>query len=40
LQWRWLDEGALEVGFSLPAGTYATVVLAELGDITSLGRDG
>jgi tRNA pseudouridine13 synthase len=40
LLWRWLDEGALEVGFSLPAGTYATVVLAELGDITSLGRDG
>ncbi|HEY5780621.1 MAG TPA: tRNA pseudouridine(13) synthase TruD [Lysobacter sp.] len=40
LQWRWLDEGTLEVGFSLPAGTYATVVLAELGDVASLGRDG
>lgn len=33
LQWRWLDDGALEVGFVLPAGAYATVVLAELGRI-------
>ncbi|QQP96196.1 tRNA pseudouridine(13) synthase TruD [Lysobacter enzymogenes] len=32
-QWRWLDDGALEVGFVLPAGAYATVVLAELGRI-------
>ncbi|QWP76278.1 tRNA pseudouridine(13) synthase TruD [Lysobacter sp. K5869] len=33
LQWRWLDDGALEVGFVLPAGAYATVVLAEIGRI-------
>lgn len=33
MQWRWLDDGALEVGFVLPAGAYATVVLAELGRI-------
>ncbi|MEI2428882.1 tRNA pseudouridine(13) synthase TruD [Lysobacter yananisis] len=33
LQWRWLDDGALELGFVLPAGAYATVVLAELGAI-------
>jgi len=30
LAWRWRD-GSLELGFSLPPGTYATVVLAELG---------
>ncbi|MHB8912736.1 MAG: tRNA pseudouridine(13) synthase TruD [Lysobacter sp.] len=35
LVWRWLDDGALELGFSLPAGAYATVVLAELGEIRS-----
>ena len=34
LAWRWLDDGALELGFSLPPGCYATVVLRELGDIT------
>lgn len=36
MQWRWLDERALEVGFVLPAGAYATVVLAELGRIDGL----
>ncbi|WP_408950599.1 tRNA pseudouridine(13) synthase TruD [Lysobacter sp. Hz 25] len=35
LAWRWLDDGALEVSFALPAGAYATVVLAELGEIRS-----
>ena len=35
LEWRWLDDGALELGFSLPPGAYATVVLAELGEIRS-----
>ncbi len=30
LQWRWLDETALELAFSLPAGSYATSVLCEL----------
>ena len=33
LQWRWQVDGALEVTFALPPGTYATVVLAELGAI-------
>jgi tRNA pseudouridine13 synthase len=35
LAWRWLDEGVLELGFALPPGAYATVVLAELGDVSS-----
>ncbi|MGO1068589.1 tRNA pseudouridine(13) synthase TruD [Lysobacter sp. CA199] len=33
LSWRWLADDALEVSFVLPAGAYATVVLAELGRI-------
>lgn len=33
LQWRWLQDDALELQFALPPGTYATVVLRELGDI-------
>jgi tRNA pseudouridine13 synthase len=33
LQWRWLEAGVLELAFSLPPGTYATVVLAELGEV-------
>lgn len=33
LAWRWLGDGGLELGFELPAGAYATVVLAELGDM-------
>jgi len=37
LAWRWLDDGALELAFALPPGAYATVVLAELGDIRSGG---
>jgi len=37
LAWRWLDAGALELTFALPPGAYATVVLAELGDIRSGG---
>jgi len=28
--WRWLDHGALEVSFGLPAGAYATTVIREL----------
>ena len=31
LAWQWLGEGVLELRFSLPAGAYATSVLAELG---------
>lgn len=30
LAWRWLDDGALEVAFALPAGAYATTVMREL----------
>lgn len=30
LAWRWLDDGALEVSFGLPAGAYATTVVREL----------
>ncbi len=42
LAWRWLDDGALEdaaleLAFALPAGAYATVVLAELGEIRQAG---
>ena len=33
LEWHWHPDGALEVAFALPPGTYATVVLAELGAI-------
>lgn len=39
LAWRWRDDGALELAFSLPAGAYATVVLAELGDIRTAGSE-
>ena len=35
LQWRWLDAETLELTFALPPGAYATVVLAELGDVDS-----
>ena len=37
LAWNWRDDGALELAFSLPPGAYATVVLAELGEIHSSG---
>ena len=30
LQWEWLDEATLQIGFRLPAGSYATSVLREL----------
>lgn len=33
LQWQWLQDETLELQFALPPGTYATVVLRELGDI-------
>lgn len=38
LVWRWRDPTTFEIGFALPAGTYATVVLAELGIIDEPGR--
>lgn len=34
--WRWLDDGALEVSFALPAGAYATTVMRELMDEAEL----
>ena len=33
MDWQWLEDGLLELGFALPAGCYATTVLRELGDI-------
>lgn len=33
LRWHWLDAATLELSFNLPPGTYATVVLAELGAV-------
>lgn len=37
LRWEWLDDASLQLAFSLPPGAYATVVLAELGDMNTLG---
>lgn len=37
LEWAWCDDGALRLAFELPTGTYATTVLAELGDIEDVG---
>ena len=36
LVWRWPAEEALVLEFSLPPGAYATVVLAELGDMNTM----
>ncbi|MCW8808491.1 MAG: tRNA pseudouridine(13) synthase TruD [Rhodanobacter sp.] len=33
LNWRWLDQDALELVFELPAGAYATVVVRELAQV-------
>ncbi|GAB1408187.1 tRNA pseudouridine(13) synthase TruD [Thermomonas brevis] len=38
LAWNWRDDGALELCFALPPGSYATVVLAELGTIEDAQR--
>ena len=35
LAWRWLANDVLELGFALLPGAYATVVLAELGDMNT-----
>jgi tRNA pseudouridine13 synthase len=40
LTWTWRDDDVLELAFGLPPGAYATVVLAELGDVRSVGRAG
>ena len=34
--WRWLEPATLELSFALPPGAYATVVLAELGEVSSM----
>jgi tRNA pseudouridine13 synthase len=36
LGWQWLDDDALQLSFALPPGTYATVVLAELGGMNTV----
>ncbi len=38
LEWEWQDEGRLRLTFSLPAGSYATALLQELGDIPDAGN--
>jgi tRNA pseudouridine13 synthase len=38
LSWDWLDAATLRLGFSLPAGAYATVVLAEVGCVADVRR--
>ena len=35
LGWQWLDDSSLQLSFALPPGAYATVVLAELGDMNT-----
>lgn len=37
LAWQWLDAHSLQLRFALPAGSYATAVLAELGDTAQPG---
>lgn len=32
-EWSWPEEGVLRLAFALPPGTYATTVLAELGEV-------
>ncbi len=38
LTWQWLGSTCLELSFTLPPGAYATVVLAELGDLREPSR--
>ena len=40
MSWEWRDESTLDLGFGLPAGAYATTVLAELGDVADVRRPG
>jgi len=35
IAWQWQDDASLQLAFSLPPGAYATVVLAELGDMNT-----
>lgn len=34
LHWDWIESGALKLCFGLPSGTYATTLLAELGQVS------
>ena len=38
LTWQWLDDGALQLGFALPPGCYATALVHELGEVVDAGR--
>ncbi|MBE2211300.1 MAG: tRNA pseudouridine(13) synthase TruD [Xanthomonadaceae bacterium] len=38
LAWEWPEDRALRVSFNLPAGSYATTVLRELGDVVDMQR--
>ena len=38
LAWGWPGDDTLELAFSLPAGSYATAVLAQLGRVEDAGR--
>jgi tRNA pseudouridine13 synthase len=38
LAWRWTGPDVLALAFGLPAGSYATAVLAQLGDVRDAGR--
>lgn len=38
MAWQWLGDDALALSFQLPAGSYATTVLRELGDVEDVQR--
>jgi tRNA pseudouridine13 synthase len=38
MEWDWPEPGSLRLCFSLPPGSYATSVLAELGEVRAAGR--
>ena len=38
LAWEWLGDDVLSLSFQLPAGSYATTVLRELGDVEDVQR--
>lgn len=40
LEWDWPEADVLRLRFALPPGTYATVVLAELGHVQTVGKSG
>lgn len=40
LEWGWIHEDVLRLAFELPPGSYATTVLAELGEVADVRRPG